>query len=207
LSVCRAERAEYRPHNFSRGMIRESRSFKLSTNRLELVAATLDHVYAELESPQQLASLLNVEVEPGWPPGEYDRSAQEFFRDRLREGGTAVIGWYGWYAIRRGSPNQSSVLVGAGGYLGTPSESGEVEIGLSVVPAWQGRGYATELVKALIANAFADPRVRKVIAHTTPQNLASCKVLEKSGFRSVGTNDGSDNIRFEILRNTLSGKL
>ena len=186
--------------------MRESNSIKISTNRLELVAATLDHVCAELESPERLASLLSVEVEPGWPPGEYDRGAQEFFQDRLREGGTAVIGWYGWYAIRRGSPNQSSVLVGAGGYLGPPSESGEVEIGLSVVPAWQGLGYATELVEALVVNAFADLRVRKVTAHTTPQNLTSCRLLEKSGFRSVGIDEESGSIRFEILRKPLLGK-
>ena len=65
---------------------------RLSTNRLELVSATFDHVCAELESAQRLASLLKAHVKPGWPPGEYDRDAQRFFRDRLKEGGAAVIG-------------------------------------------------------------------------------------------------------------------
>ncbi|MCD4846876.1 MAG: GNAT family N-acetyltransferase [Candidatus Aegiribacteria sp.] len=180
----------------------ESKSIKLSTNRLELIAATLDHVCAELEAPERLASLLNAQVEPGWPPGEYDRDAQEFFRDRLKEGGVAVIGWYGWYAVRCGSPYQPSVLVGAGGYFGPPSEEGEVEIGFSVMPAWQGLGYATEIAETLIENAFTDIQVQKVIAHTTPVNLASCKVLEKCGFRYVCRNEESDNNRFEILRNT-----
>jgi len=67
-----------------------SKPIKLSTNRLELIAATLDHICAELEAPERLPFLLDAEVEPGWPPGEYDRGAQEFFRDRLKEGGVAA---------------------------------------------------------------------------------------------------------------------
>jgi RimJ/RimL family protein N-acetyltransferase len=180
----------------------KSKTVKLSTNRLELVAATLDHICAELEAPERLASLLNAQVEPGWPPGEYDRNAQEFFRDRLKEGGVAVIGWYSWYAVRRGSPYQPSVLVGAGGYFGPPNEEGEVEIGFSVMSVWQGLGYAIEMAEALIENAFTDIRVKKVIAHTTPVNLASCKVLEKCRFRYVCRDEESGNNLFEILRNT-----
>ena len=179
----------------------ESKPIKLSTNRLELIAATPDHICAELEAPKHLAFLLNSQVEPGWPPGEYDRGAQEFFRDRLIEGGVAVIGWYTWYAIRRGSPDQPSVVVGACGYFGPPSEGGEVEIGFSVMPAWQGMGYATEMARALIGHALTDSRVRKVIAHTTADNVASSKVLEKCRFVFVCTNEESGNKRFEILRN------
>jgi RimJ/RimL family protein N-acetyltransferase len=173
---------------------------KLSTNRLELRAATLEHISAELEAPERLAFLLNARVEPGWPPGEYDRGAQEFFRDRLKEGGMAVIGWYGWYAIRRGSSDQPSVVVGACGYFGPPSERGEVEIGFSVMSTWRGLGYATEMARTLIDNAFADSRVRKVIAHTTDDNVASSRVLEKCGFVCVRTNEEFGNKRFEILR-------
>ncbi len=177
-------------------------STRLSTNHLDLVAATLDHVNAELESPRHLASLLNAVVESDWPPGEYDRNAQEFFRDRLKEGGAEVVGWYGWYALRREGRDEPSVLVGAGGYFGPPGETGEVEIGLSVMPAWQGLGFATEIVMALIENAFKDIRVNRIIARTTLENLASCRLLEKCGFRHVAKDETSGNILFEILRDT-----
>lgn len=174
---------------------------RLSTNRLELVAATLDHVCAELETAERLASLLKAHVEPGWPPGEYDRDAQLFFRDRLKEGGASVIGWYCWYALRRGSPDQPPVLVGAGGYFGPPNEEGVVEIGFSIMPEWQGLGYATELAELLIKNAFTDSRVQKVNAHTTPINLASCKVIEKCGFNYVCREEESGNNLYSIMRN------
>lgn len=181
-------------------MMDESKPLRLFTNRLEITAATLDHVCAELEAPERLASLLNARVEPGWPPGEYDRDAQEFFRDRLKEGGTPVVGWYGWYAVWRGSRHQPSVLMGAGGYIGPPDEEGAVEIGFSIMPAWRGSGYATELAGKLVENAFADIRVHKVIAHAAPVNPASCKVLEKCGFSCLGKNEESGHNRFEILR-------
>ncbi|MHB8055830.1 MAG: hypothetical protein ACYDH3_11350, partial [Candidatus Aminicenantales bacterium] len=58
-----------------------------STARLDLIAATVDHLQAELESPDRLATMLGAEIGPGWPPGEYTRKAQEFFRDCLLEDG------------------------------------------------------------------------------------------------------------------------
>jgi len=171
----------------------------LFTKRLDIVAATLDHITVELEAPERLPSLLKARVEPGWPPGEYDRGAQEFFRDRMIEGGATAAGWYVWYAIRRESPDQPAVLVGSGGYFGPPNDQGEVEIGFSVMPSWQGVGFASEIAGALIGNAFSDSRVRRVIAHTTPSNLASRAVLVKCGFRPVsGEPDESGNILFEI---------
>jgi len=56
------------------------------------------------------------------------------------------------------------------------------------------------MARTLIDNAFADSRVRKVIAHTTDDNVASSRVLEKCGFVCVRTNEEFGNKRFEILR-------
>ncbi len=178
--------------------MRSLKPLTLATARLDVVAATLDHIHAELESPERLAALLQADIDAGWPPGEYDRGAQEFFRDRLREGGPETVGWYTWYAIRRGGPQRA--LVGAAGFLGPPSEEGDAEIGFSIMPAWRGQGYATELVGMLLTWAFDDPRVRRILAHTTPQNAASCRVLEKSGFHPVGRAEESQTIRFELPR-------
>lgn len=147
--------------------------------------------------------MLNAQVEPGWPPGEYDRDAQEFFRERLLEGGAAVIGWYSWYAIKRRDENQPGVLVGAGGYFGPPDENGTVEIGFSIMPAWQGLGYATELAEVLITHAFSDERVQKIIARTSLENIASRRVLEKCRFRLVCRGVELGNYCYEITRQQL----
>ena len=175
------------------------RQGRIFTKRLELAAATPEHVLAELEDPRRLASLLNAAIEPGWPPGEYDRNAQEFFRERLLEGGPAAAGWYSWYAIRREGPGDPAVLVGAGGYYGPPGGAGEVEIGFSIMPPWRGLGFAAEMAEALIVNAFADPRVFRVVARMEPRNSASRRVLEKCRFRCAG-DDEAGNRRYEILR-------
>jgi len=178
---------------------------RLSTRRLELIAATVDHLQAELESPVRLAALLHAEIGEGWPPGEYDRGAQEFFRDRLLEGGTSAAGWFGWYAILRGTPDPPPVVVGAAGYFGPPNESGEVEIGFSIMPAWRRQGLAAEIVEALVAHAFTRPEVRRIIAHTTPQNEASCGVLRRVGFRRTGMGAEPGTIRFEFERTIFGG--
>lgn len=187
----------------------ETEQLRLFTKHLDLMAATLDQVQAELASIEQLAVLLGARVEPGWPPGEYDRGAQEFFRDRLVEGGPSVVGWYGWYAVLRGSGDQGPVLVGAGGYLGPPGEDGVVEIGFSVMPDWQGRGYATEMAEALVRKALADPGVHLVVAHTAPGNRASSRVLEKAGFCCVGEDGETGTVRFEIKagKSVLTGQV
>lgn len=177
----------------------EPRRGTLLTNRLELTAATLDHISAEMESPEHLVRLLETHVEPGWPPGEYDRDAQEFFGCRLKEEGASGVGWYVWYAVRREEECQPSILVGAGGYFGPPSEEGEVEIGFSIMPSLRGHGYATEMTEALVLNAFRDLRVQKVVARTTPDNKASVKVLMRAGFRHICP-DRSGNDVFEIIR-------
>ncbi len=172
---------------------------QLRTPRLTLYAATLKHVQAELEHPDQLGLLLAAEVSAAWPPGEYDREAMEYFRDRLEAGGAAAEGWYGWYAVREEDQDGPRALVGAAGYMGPPDTSGVVEIGYSVLPEWQRRGYASQIVDALVRRAFAQAGVRRVIAHTTPSNVGSVAVLLRCGFRQVGTGNEPGSVRFECL--------
>jgi len=150
-----------------------------STDRLDLIAATLKHLLAELESSKQLASSLNTVIGTDWPPGEYDRGAQEFFRDQLLENGEKAIGRYGWYAIRRASVGQQAVVVAACGYFGPPTRTGEVKIGCSVPRSFRGQGYATEIAQALARIAFSDSRVHRVIARTTLKNLHPSRFLRE----------------------------
>jgi RimJ/RimL family protein N-acetyltransferase len=169
----------------------------LQSRRLTLIASTLAHVRTELESPEQLASLLNAVVSPEWPTGEYDRDAMEFFRARLEQGGEEVEGWYGWYAVRAADAEGPRSLVGGAGYFGPPDAEGTVEVGYSVLPEWQRRGYASEMVQTLVEHAFTFPDVQRIIAHTTEANPASIAVLLRCGFHRAGAGRERGTLRFE----------
>lgn len=172
----------------------------LRSDRLTLIASTLVHVRTELESPDQLATLLGAAVSTEWPTGEYDRDAMEFFRARLEQGGEEVEGWYGWYAVREADLEGPRTLVGAGGFFGPADAEGTVEVGYSVLPEWQRRGYASEIVQALVDHAFTFPHIERVIAHTTKANPASISVLLRGGFHAEGAGREFGTLRFERSR-------
>ncbi|GAA4881922.1 GNAT family N-acetyltransferase [Actinomycetospora straminea] len=71
-------------------------------------------------------------------------------------------------------------VVGLGGFTGPPTD-GEIEIGYSVAPSRQGRGIATAAVGQWLERAERGG-VRRVRAHTLPQENASTTVLRRHGF-------------------------
>jgi len=146
-----------------------------------------------------LALLLGAHVPDEWPPGEYDRPAIEQFRARLIETPDDV-GWYSWYALLRSGGLELPALVGAGGFFGPPNVEGAVEIGYSVVSAYTGKGYATEMVRALVEYAFQTQRVTRIVAHTTRGNVGSVKVLEKAGFHFAGPGQDDGTVEYLLQR-------
>lgn len=158
----------------------------IHSSRLLLVATNVEHLHVELDHPEKLGATLNVHVPEGWPPGLYDRDAMQFFLAQGLAGGEDALGWYGWYAILRKSDETAAKLVGSGGYFGPPTPEGDVEIGYSVVEAERCRGYATEIVKALVSRALESSSVKRVFAEAHETNTASLKVLERAGFAVIG---------------------
>jgi ribosomal-protein-alanine N-acetyltransferase len=77
-------------------------------------------------------------------------------------------------------------LVGWGGFKGPPGEAGTVEIGYEIAAGRRGRGLATAAARTMVAEAFADPAIRRVIAHTLPEPNASNHILGKLGFAFDG---------------------
>ena len=92
------------------------------------------------------------------------------------------------------------MAVGLGGFKGKPNEFGTVELGYSVMPVFQKRGFATEAVHALTEWAFTDPRVCRVVGETLPELPGSIKVLKKCGFEFVGNGSDIEVLRFERKR-------
>ena len=61
-------------------------------------------------------------------------------------------------------------------------ESGSTEIGYGIAENHQGCGYATEAVTAAVAWALEQKEINCVTAEVDKDNIASVRVLEKSGF-------------------------
>jgi RimJ/RimL family protein N-acetyltransferase len=69
------------------------------------------------------------------------------------------------------------------GHVGLSPTRGSVEIGYAIEDAQQGRGFASEAVRAMTEWALRDlPEVLGIVA---PDNLASRRVLDKAGFVKI----------------------
>jgi RimJ/RimL family protein N-acetyltransferase len=63
----------------------------------------------------------------------------------------------------------------------------DIELGYTLARSAWGRGYATELGRALLAYAFGVLGAERVVAQVEPDNAASRRVLEKLGMRAIET--------------------
>ncbi|MGH2447968.1 MAG: GNAT family N-acetyltransferase [Chloroflexota bacterium] len=82
--------------------------------------------------------------------------------------------------------------VGQMGFKGLADKDGVVEIGYNVSPAYQRRGYATEMAGALSEWALRQRAVRRVAAECLAENIASIRVLEKAGFVRTGSRSSDE---------------
>jgi RimJ/RimL family protein N-acetyltransferase/uncharacterized damage-inducible protein DinB len=159
-----------------------------------LIPADAALVRADLAGPAALSRALGHEVPAGWPPEYYDAPALEYSL-ALLERDPAARAWLFHYIV---APDQR--LAGIVGYKGPPTADGTVEVGYSVLAAYQRQGFATEAVAALVEEAFAAKEITRVIAETLPPLLPSIRVLEKNGFRLIGPGFEPGVIRFELTR-------
>jgi RimJ/RimL family protein N-acetyltransferase len=155
---------------------------ELRTARMRVVASNAELVRLELFDRAAFAAALAAEVPPDWPPDEA-ADAGPWFLEQLEEAGPAGEGWYGFYGVAL--DGVQPVLVGGGGTLGPP-RVGSVEIGYSVLPGYQRRGYALEMMTAVIDRIASDTRVREITAETDSGNVASRRLLERLGFAETG---------------------
>ena len=104
---------------------------------------------------------------------------------------------------------EDDVFIGeAGMSLYTPRYR-RSDIFYNLVPAYWGRGYATEVARALVQFGFDTLHLHRIEAGAATENIASVRVLEKIGMTCEGigrkvlpTPGGwKDNYRYAILEN------
>ena len=103
-----------------------------------------------------------------------------------------------WYAPWQMTLKNSREYMGDVGFKG-PAKDHTVEIGYGILPSYEGNGYMTEAVQAMIRWAFAQQDVDFVEAETDPDNRASQRILEKCGFVPTGKT-GEEGPRFVVER-------
>lgn len=93
--------------------------------------------------------------------------------------------WIGYFASIEGNP------VGVAGFKGQPLH-GTVEIAYGTFEPYQKQGIGTAICSKLVELSLStDPSIR-ITARTLPDGFWSIRILEKNGFRLLGTVDDPD---------------
>lgn len=127
---------------------------------------------------------------------EQDRELQAAYTEML-DGCLRDPGQWEWYAMWM-IDRKDGTHVGDLCFKGPP-EKGAAEIGYGILEPYQGRGYATEAVRAAVRWAFGSPELTTMEAETEPDNAASQRVLAKCGFVPTGT-VGAEGPRFRVSK-------
>ncbi len=169
----------------------------IATARLRLTPFTLAIADMQLDDRPGFFAALGVAPCAAWPPPLNNRETMVWTRDKLAEA-PETAGWHAWALIDPGPGHGLGRLVGIGGFTGPPNDAGEAEVGYSLLPDAQGRGYATEAAHGLTLWALGDRRVVRVVALTLAgeDGAASRRVLEKAGFAGPAATDEPNVVRW-----------
>ena len=155
----------------------------VETSRLTLLPSSPEYLLALIEEPKRFERLLELRAAEGLRNFFVSGDVSPEWLAALRRS-TGPDPWrHGFLVVDR----ESGWVIGMAGYKGAPDSTGMVEIAYGIVPSREGRGYATEAAAALVRFASAHEQVRLVRAHTLPLTNPSTRVLQKCGFRQVGT--------------------
>ncbi|MDP9329920.1 MAG: GNAT family N-acetyltransferase [Actinomycetota bacterium] len=141
----------------------------------------------------------------------WDRTDPDSVRADLEEMLTRAPGEPGGWVQFTVEEREGGGLVGDIGLSPAAGEPGVMKVGYTMAPSFQGLGYATEAVGALVAYSFGTLGVEVVRAYAGADNLASIRVAEKVGLRLVERFEHHDadevwqGVRYELHRENAAG--
>jgi ribosomal-protein-alanine N-acetyltransferase len=90
-------------------------------------------------------------------------------------------------------------FIGEAGIISINRNANRCEIGYNLLPEFWNQGFATEIAGKLVIHAINDLKFKRVEALVLSDNQASCRVMEKCGFKCEGIlrhfNKHEDNYR------------
>lgn len=113
-------------------------------------------------------------------PWTEPRQAQEWFEQRLHQGQTEEAWPWGV------SLTDAATLIGFVTLFSVQRSQCRAEIGYLLGSPYWGRGYAQEALRAALGYGFDALELERVEADIDPRNTASCRLVERLGFRREG---------------------
>ena len=161
---------------------------RVRTERLDLAPLTLDDIDALLAGDgARLRELTGVLFPRPVAPPPYMTDPLPEVRERLRARPEEAP-WWNWLMVER----ETERAVGSVAFGGPPDESGAVLIGYAMYEQFEGHGYATEAVRAMIGWAFEHAGVKIVRALAPVWNTPALRVAENVGMRPVAADEDDD---------------
>lgn len=102
----------------------------------------------------------------------------------LKEGPDAMFERYG-FCLYRVALKDRNIPIGMCGLL-KREQLEDPDIGFAFLTEYEGQGYATEAARAVLAQAFTELGLARVIAIANPDNAGSHRLLEKLGMQYQG---------------------
>ncbi len=142
--------------------------------------AVTDRLYLRETRVEDVDAFLQIYQDPeitAYTEPLFEREKEiEYTREYIRN----MYGFYGfgiWTVIERATGK----IIGRAG-LNTRDGFELPEIGFVIGKRWQGQGYATEAITAVLAFAQRELEYKKIIAFVEPENAVSLHVLGNLGF-------------------------
>jgi RimJ/RimL family protein N-acetyltransferase len=134
--------------------------------------------------PEDAATISGYRSDPevnrqqGW-----DRTDPDGVRAEIEEMAGRLPGEPGGWVQFTVEDRETGRLVGDVGLSPAEGEPGVIKVGYTIAPHFQGRGYASEAIGALVDYAFDTLGADVVRAYASAENIPSIRVAEKVGMR------------------------
>jgi len=150
-----------------------------STGRLDLVVPMVEDCRALAAMWGDPETMRHIGDGARWSRGKVEERIERAMGMQRDRGMTF------WTVIER----QSGEVIGQGGLVPIAFNGDEIELGYRLGRAHWGKGYASEIARASAAHGFGELGLIDLVAVCNRENLASRRVLIKTGFVEVGESE------------------
>ncbi|MEH6945278.1 GNAT family N-acetyltransferase [Bacillus sp. JJ722] len=149
--------------------------FELNTKRLRIIPLNIESLKLLIDSQKKLEKKLRLTKSANLSPEL--KKAMEVRLSKVVVDEQNYIWYTNWILVSK----EKKCIIGGIMLKGLPNKNGEVTVGYYTLPEYQGNGYMSETLSNMKDWILSQSDVMYVIADTEKDNIASHRVLEKTG--------------------------